>query len=173
MGHLQPECVGFSFGVCNRDFSANINNINSAWSGLTYQIPNIQGTAGIAAEDVFRHVLMDNHDALWRFYRHAGDYALTSEHPSSAVLVASEKARLMRLIHESIHLLYDGRDRRITARLLLKQYRAYLDWERALPEIIALPNGISSAVDLEELVPHVLSLQYVDGKSNSENKKKC
>ena len=142
-------------------------NLYSAWSSLTYQMPNMQGTAEIAAEDVFHRVQLDSHDALWRFYRHAGDYAVTSERPSSAVLVASETVRLMRLVHESIRLLYDSRDTRITARLLLKQYRAYLDWERALPEMIALPSGISSAVALEESVPHVLSLQYVHGTSNS------
>ncbi|MCJ1320984.1 hypothetical protein MMC15_006325 [Xylographa vitiligo] len=135
-----------------------IYSLNVAWSSLTYQMPNMQGTAEIAAEDVFHRVQLDSHDALWRFYRHAGDYAVTSERPSSAVLVASETARLMRLVHESIRLLYDSRDTRITARLLLKQYRAYLDWERALPEMIALPSGISSAVALEESVPHVLSL---------------
>ncbi|MCJ1388678.1 hypothetical protein MMC18_001527 [Xylographa bjoerkii] len=142
-----------------------IYSLNVAWSGLTYQIPNIQATTEIAAEEVFRYVIMDNHDGLWRFYRHAGDYAETSEHPSSAILVASAKAKLMRLVHKSIHLLYDSRDERITANVLLKQYRAYLDWERALPDPIALPHGISSAIELEELVPHVLSLQETaDGR---------
>ena len=131
----------------------------SAWSGLTYQIPNIQATTEIEAAEVFRYVLMDNHDALWKFYRHAGDYAVTSEHPSSAILVASAKAKLMREVHKSIHLLYDTRDDRITARALLKQYRAYLDWERALPDSIGLIYGITGTDGYEELVPHVLSLQ--------------
>ena len=130
---------------------------SSAWTSLTFQVPSVLPATGKPSE-VFQNVFMDTHDGLWRFYRHAGDEN-AQEHPSSAVLVARETAKLMLHVHKSVDLLYDRRAMELTAEELIQRYKAYMEWEAELPDNMAPPPGIAEAEQLQHLTAHVLTLQ--------------
>ena len=102
--------------------------------------------------------MLESHDGLWRFYRHAGD-EIAQEHPSSAILVGRETAKLMLHVHKTIDILYDRRSVELSADEVMERYWAYLEWEAELPETMALPNGIAAAEELGNIPAHVLSLQ--------------
>ena len=82
-----------------------------------------------------------------------------SEHPSSAIVVARENAKLMLMVHRTTDMLYDRRDNPISASEVIRQYKNYLEWEKELPPEMSLPYGIPSTDELDQLTPHVLSLQ--------------
>lgn len=60
----------------------------------------------------------------------------------------------MRLVHDSTILYYDVHESKVKARGVLKQYQKYLEWKDDLPQDLA------NIDDDDQMVPHVLSLQY-------------
>lgn len=154
MGNLQSQRVRIVLLYCRGEA-----NSSSAWASFIYQIPNTLTKRNPLTEEVFKHVDMQAHAGLWRFYRHTRDTNTAPEYLSSGIQVASANAKLMLQVQNSIYILYHSRDQKITARKLLEQYRAYLDWEVELPEEISLPYGIADTDELSQIVPHVISLQ--------------
>ncbi|MCJ1248761.1 hypothetical protein MMC30_005980 [Trapelia coarctata] len=130
--------------------------LNVLWASVTFQVPSVL-PASAKPTEVFRNVLLDTHDDLWRFYRHTGDET-AQEHPSSAILVARETAKLMLHVHRTIDILYDRRAVELSADEMVGRYKAYLEWEAQLPETMAPPHGIAEARELQHLTAHVLSL---------------
>ena len=81
-----------------------------------------------------------------------------SEHPSSAIIVARENAKLMLMVHKTADMLYNRRDNLLSASEVIGQYKEYLEWEKELPQEMSLPHGMPSTDELDQLTPHVLSL---------------
>lgn len=125
-------------------------NLNSAWSGLTYQKPSAPMSALIP---VFRDISLDQPEAPWCFYRQPGD-ADTFKRPGHALATAFEHAKLFRLVHETI-LTFCGKNGRVSAHALSGLYDRFLGWMEELPEMI---RGVS---DEANAVPHVIFLQCV------------
>lgn len=129
---------------------------------MTFQVPSVL-PASVKPSEVFRNVLLESHNGLWRFYRHIGDENTgdenAAEYPNSTILVARESAKLMLHVHSTIDILYDRRGIELLAEDIVGRYKAYLEWEAELPDTIAPPQGIAEARELQYLTPHALSLQ--------------
>lgn len=97
---------------------------------------------------------MNADDAVWRFYRRAGDERELPTRPSYAVLTACMQAGLFRIVHESLNL-YSGHRGDVSAASVLTIYKMYLDWKEALP-----PKIKQIEID-DQPLPHILYLQYV------------
>ena len=124
---------------------------------MTFQVPSVLPVS-VKTSEVFRNIMLDTRDGLWRFYRHTGEDG-AQEHPSSAILVARETAKLMLHVHKTIDILYDRRLVKLTADELVDRYKVYVEWEAQLPETMTPPHGIAEARELRHLTAHVLSLQ--------------
>lgn len=124
-------------------------NLSSGWAANTYQLPSL---GRMSTSDIFHHVHMDWHDALWRFYRHTGDFE-QSPQPNSAMTTAKEHAKLSLIVHDAVASFYDGYNVVLTARVVLQLYNRYMIWKREVPHNIADTDGSSQPL------PHVLYLQ--------------
>ena len=125
-------------------------NVDSAWGAYTYQVPAVFQVPSSHGPPNFQ---LDGQNYLWRFYRDTSDSDIPPE-PSSSMMAASEYAHLMRLIHDTTIIYYDGHEAKIKAQGVLKQYHRYLDWKNELPDDIAKVDNDA------DMLPHVLSLQY-------------
>ena len=141
--------IGNSTGAATAGNIAQANN-DSAWGQYTYQVPAV---FQIPSSYSLPNFNLDGHNCLWRFYRDVGDKDIP-ERSSSSVMAASEFAQLMRLVHDTTILYYDGHESKVKAKGVLKQYQKYLEWKEELLDDIA------DIDDDDHMVPHVLSLQY-------------
>ncbi len=97
---------------------------------------------------------MDGDDAVWRFYRKAGDGHELPTRPSYAMVTACMQAGLFRIVNESLNL-YCGHRGDVSATSVLTIYKMYLDWKEDLP-----PKVRQIEID-DQPLPHILYLQYV------------
>lgn len=130
--------------------AAGRTNLDSAWSGLTYQKPS---APMLSHASVFRDVSLDQPEAPWCFYRQPGD-AGTAKRPGHALLTAFEQAKLFSFVHETI-VVYCGTHGRVKALALSRMYDQYLRWMEALPETIRVVK------EEDDPLPHVIFLQCV------------
>ena len=86
---------------------------------------------------------------MWRPYKQPGDNEI-SKHPSHSVLMASEQAKLLRIVHETISV-YCGSRGKVTAHHLINLYESFLIWKDDLPIEIREINAQS--------LPHIIFLQ--------------
>jgi len=127
-----------------------------AWAGFTYQKPS----APLSPHAVpFQAVPLDEADPFWRFYRAPGDLSNPTT-PSFGIETTAERARLYRIVHETINICCGSRGR-ITARSILQVYRRFLMWQEDLPETISVVG------ENAEALPHVLLLQCVPFESQA------
>ena len=122
-------------------------DIHSAWSGITYVKPS----APISTKDIIFRDVAFNHGGTWPFYRQPGDDGFFIR-PSHAILVASEHAKLYRIIHQTI-LTYCGNTGEISADRLSGLYDQFVEWKDDLPYTIQNVDGDYRTV------PHALFLQ--------------
>ena len=142
MGYTDASYVRIQF----QDTAVLEADDSSTWSGLTYQKPTVPIST---TAHPFNNVPMDQKDDIWRFYRQPGDTDL-SDRASFSRIVASEDAKLFRIVHETI-LGYCGSRGRASARSLLGLYGRFVEWQENLPlELQDVEN---------EPLPHVLVLQ--------------
>ncbi|KAI9839201.1 MAG: hypothetical protein M1819_003194 [Sarea resinae] len=130
-----------------------IQTLNTAWAGLTYQKPFAPASPHAI---VFRNIDLDRSDADWRDYRQPEDLGRKTGQPSFALRTAFERAKLYRIVHETINICCGSRGR-ITASSVLQVYRRFLEWEKELPPALAnVGQGGGSAM------PHVslLHMEY-------------
>ena len=129
----------------------------SAWSGFVYQKPS--APVSLKGSPLEQVVAEQTSEKSWRVYTKICDDDDDDDdeekpmRPSHALEVASEYAKLFRIVHETI-LIYCGSRGKVSAESLLKLYKRYLHWKDNLPPEIA-------AVELSmEPMPSVLILQY-------------
>ena len=119
----------------------------SAWSGFIYQKPSAPTSIH---DTIFLDVDLDQ-GLTWSFYRQPGD-DIDSSSPSHAIIIASEHAKLYRIIHETI-LVYCGKMGKVSVDELSEIYDQFMGWREDLPKVIQNVDGDYSAV------PHALFLQ--------------
>lgn len=104
------------------------------------------------SSDVFHNVHMEWHDDLWHFYKHTGNFSPPGQ-PNSAMSTAKEHAKLCMIVHDTANSFYDGPGMKLSAGVIMHQYKRYLTWKEELPPNMALADEKSQPL------PHVLSLQ--------------
>lgn len=97
--------------------------------------------------------LYDEDSIPWQCYRYLGDDP-EDEEPGLVMTTSAHYSKLLRIVHETCHLFYEGNREIISARDMLQLYKKYLNWREELPkEIEDVGEGTQG-------LPHVISLQY-------------
>ena len=92
-------------------------------------------------------------DPIWCLYRYSED-DIEGGLPSVLAQTATSYTRLLRIVHDTSTVFYDGAGTRIYSREVLQHYTRYLTWfDELSPEIKDIYDDVP-------IVPHVLSLQY-------------
>ncbi|KAI9678246.1 MAG: hypothetical protein M1817_006191 [Caeruleum heppii] len=122
---------------------------SSVWTEFTYQrleMPRLPNP------NILDGVRLDREDARWRFYRDTDDREVPDQ-PSLALVTASEMAKFMNIVRDTIAMYYADGEADVTARAILTQYWRYLSWREELPsELTGIGDGVP-------LLPHVFFLQ--------------
>ena len=132
-------------------------NINSAWSGITYQKPFNPVSP---KTEVFINVQLDRdaNPVQWRFYRQPADDTNMPKQQSFAIVTAYEQAKLYRIVHDTITI-YCGSRGKVTAAAIIGCYKRFIDWKANLSE------PVSHIEEESQPLPHVLSLQYATNQT--------
>jgi len=124
-----------------------IRNLDVEWAQMTFRVPAVSGNEVEISENIEDKLDEQN----WWFYRNAHEHDPPAW-PGLMTTTNREKTKLIKIIRETVTIMYAQDRSQISAGSILHLYKRLVTWRQELP------NMLGNAENGARTLPHVLSL---------------